>query len=198
MAFRTSREKEGSDVFPTIALPRHNVPHPATRIFHVPFSSLNEMNVAMKDCLPGGLANVDTHVEPNNGAVFLLDGVLGFLQKVIPCLHFRGTKVEEISDMTLWNDEGMQGRNGIFIVDDHGEVVIHYDSFQWQIAERTASFSPVIRFSDWPEIGVVPVALHGIALVTKCLKFGWIVRATFISGYDMVRFQGTLIGGYAA
>jgi len=58
----------------------------------------------MKDCLPGGLANVDTHVEPNNGAVFLLDGVLCFLEQVVACLHFRGAKVEEISDMTFGDD----------------------------------------------------------------------------------------------
>jgi hypothetical protein len=124
------------------------MPHPATRIFYIPFSARNEMNVAMKDRLPGGLADVNANVESNNGVVFLLDGVLGFLQKVIACFHLRGAKVEEISDMPLGNDEGMQGGNRISIVKGHGEVIVHYDSFRWQIAERTVFFSLPIRFPD--------------------------------------------------
>jgi hypothetical protein len=87
------------------------------------------MNVAMKDCLPGGLANVGTHVESHDRVIFFHDRILGFLQKVIACLHFRGPKVEEISDVTLGDDEGMQGGNRKAIKDDDGEVVFQYDSF---------------------------------------------------------------------
>jgi hypothetical protein len=52
---------------------------------------------------------------------------------------------------------------------NHGEakLVLKKERAGWHLTERAANLTMAISFDDFPEVGVIPVTLHGIARVAK-------------------------------
>jgi len=133
-----------TDESSVIAFPGDDVPHPATRVFHVSMPPGDKMDMAVKYRLPCCLADINPNVESGNGSIFLSDRVLRPKEEIVASFHFRGPKVEPSGNMAFRDNQGVERGHRVPIPDDEGELILRDGAIFGQIAER-ASFRLVFE-----------------------------------------------------
>jgi hypothetical protein len=124
--------------------PGDDVPHPATRVFHVSMPPGDKMDMAVKNRLPCRLADINPNVESNDGSIFLSDRVLRPKEEIVASFHFRGPKVKPLGNMTIGDNQGVERGHRVPIPDDERELILCKDAIFGEIAER-ASFRLVFE-----------------------------------------------------
>ena len=133
-----------TDESSVIAFPGDDVPHPATRVFHVSMPPGDKMDMTVKNRLPCRLADINPDVESCNGSIFLPDRVLRPKEEIIAGVHFRGPKVEPPGNMAFRDNQGVERGHRISIPEDESKLILRKGAIFGEIAER-ASFRLVFE-----------------------------------------------------
>lgn len=88
------------------------MPDTTAGIFYIPFTTRNQMYMAMKNRLAGGGSRVDADVEADNESVFLKDLMTEFANELIDGEQFVTRKIEIAFGMSSRQYQRMQGRYG--------------------------------------------------------------------------------------
>jgi hypothetical protein len=89
-------------------------------------------------------------------------------------------------------------RHWVLVPDDHGEAILKQDQSVASRAKRAFCLLVLIGRSDSPEVSVIPVPLHSVALIAECLKIADLVPASFDARRYVVHLQSALVSRDAA
>ena len=70
-------------------------------------------------------------------------------------------------------------RYWVLVPDNHGEAILKQDQSVASRAKRAFCLLVFVGRSDSPEVSVIPVPLHSVALIAECLKVADLGPASF-------------------
>ena len=101
--------------------------NPAGRVGDIAAPARDQMDVAVKDRLPGGLADIDADVESRDVRVLREDSASRLFEQLVDRPLLLGAQIEKIGDVAPRQDQRVQRRHRRDVANGVGERVLCND-----------------------------------------------------------------------
>jgi len=107
----------------------------ALRVEGIPGPPRDQVDVAMKDRLPGDLADIDADIEPGDGHVPHKDGAPRLVDQLVNRLFLIGLEIEIAGNVAPWQDQRVERRDRCIVEHRIGERVLRDNLLLWHYAK---------------------------------------------------------------
>lgn len=113
------------------------MPDAAAWILDIAPTSRNQMDVAVKNSLPGVRTGIHADIEASDRGIGLLHSSPGCLQESIAGLPLLSAQTEVVGNVPLGDYQTVLGRDGVAVPDHVGEVVLIDDPLRRDRTKQT-------------------------------------------------------------
>lgn len=111
------------------------MPYTPAWIFYIAGSSGNQVDVAMRDRLPGRLACVRADIESTDPLIAGRQQVFGLPKQIVAREEFRRSQIEVVGSVSFWHNQRVPLSDGKCVPDRVRQLVSEEDSLLVGLAE---------------------------------------------------------------
>jgi len=164
----------GEPTLPSIPpLPRHNSPHPTSRLLHIPNISGNHMTMAVHHRLSGRHTDVKPDVVPGRLEIFL-DHFFALIDQSKHSMFLISRHQEKIRNMPEWDYKQVPVVDRVAVPTGIAEIILRYDVIRDGIAERAGHG----MLQDWYPRTLIRYS-HFLRRLVKACSCQLVISASF-------------------